>query len=204
MINDRIAGILDRIRALEDELQEEVEKRREELSYEIEDRKVRFSEGMRRLHRQYRTGLFEFLAGARLAHIASAPVIYGLVVPLALLDLAVIVYQQICFRVYRIPLVRRSDHVVIDRQHLGYLNGIEKLNCVYCGYGNGVLAFAREVAARTEQYWCPIKHARRIPSPHSRFGHFLDYGDAEAWRRELEKLRHEYDDLKPAGSVKQP
>ena len=29
--------------------------------------------------------------------------------------------------------VRRSRYFVIDRHHLAYLNGIEKLNCVYCG-----------------------------------------------------------------------
>lgn len=29
-------------------------------------------------------------------------------------------------------------YVVFDRRHLAYLNAIEKLNCAYCEYGNGV------------------------------------------------------------------
>jgi hypothetical protein len=62
-------------------------------------------------------------------------------------------------------------------------------NCVYCGYANGVLAYVREIAARTEQYWCPIKHARPIPAPHARYRVFLEYGDARAYRQELPKVR---------------
>ena len=51
----------------------------------------------------------------------------------------------------------RSDFIAIDRHQLAYLNVIEKVNCAYCGYANGVAAYFREVAARTEEYWCPIK-----------------------------------------------
>jgi hypothetical protein len=50
--------------------------------------------------------------------------------------------------------------------------------CVYCGYANGVIAYARKIASRTEQYWCPIKHALRIRDPHVRYAQFLEYGDA--------------------------
>ena len=46
----------------------------------------------------------------------------------------------------------RGQYIVIDRHRLKYLNAIEKLNCVYCGYGNGVIAYARDIAGRTEQY----------------------------------------------------
>jgi len=57
--------------------------------------------------------------------------------------------------------------------------------CVYCGYANGLIAYVREIAARTEQYWCPIKHARPIPAPHARYRVFFEYGDARAYRQEL-------------------
>ena len=33
------------------------------------------------------------------------------------------------------------------------------------GYANGLMAYVREVAARTEQCWYPIKRARAIPAP---------------------------------------
>jgi hypothetical protein len=80
---------------------------------------------------------------------------------------------------------------VLDRAHLSYLNAIEKLNCVYCGYANGLIAYVREVASRTEQYWCPIKHAVRTRSPHARYRTFLDYGDAAGFRSRLEAFRRD-------------
>jgi hypothetical protein len=79
--------------------------------------------------------------------------------------------------------------VVIDRQHLAYLNPLEKLNCVYCGYANGVIALAREIGSRTEEYWCPIKHSRPVAAPHSRYTHFVDYGDAAGYRKHQGDLR---------------
>jgi putative component of membrane protein insertase Oxa1/YidC/SpoIIIJ protein YidD len=87
--------------------------------------------------------------------------------------------------------VRRRDYLVFDRAHLAYLNAIEKLNCAYCSYGSGLAAYVREVVARTEQYWCPIKHARRVLQAHPHYGGFVDYGDGEAYRRELRALREQ-------------
>jgi N-glycosylase/DNA lyase len=69
------------------------------------------------------------------------------------------------------------------------LNAIEKLNCVYCGYANGVLAYAREIAGRTEQYWCPLRHALRVRGPHAQYRDFVEYGDAAGYRARLEELR---------------
>lgn len=34
---------------------------------------------------------------------------------------------------------------------------MEKVNCVYCSYFNGLMSYLREIAGRTEQYWCPIR-----------------------------------------------
>jgi hypothetical protein len=89
-------------------------------------------------------------------NLLSAPLIYSLIVPIAILDAWLTVYQCVCFRLYRIARVDRSTYTVIDRQHLAYLNAIEKLTCVYCGYANGVFAYTREIAGRTEQYCRPI------------------------------------------------
>jgi hypothetical protein len=91
------------------------------------------------------------------------------------------------------PRVRRGDFVVIDRHRLGYLNTLEKINCAYCGYANGVIAYGREVASRTESYWCPIKHAQRWPGPHPRYAEFMDYGDevdhVDRWREARARVR---------------
>jgi hypothetical protein len=128
--------------------------------------------------------------------VLSAPVIYAGWIPFLLMDFFVTLYQLICFPIYRIPKVRRADYLVFDREDLPYLNIIEKFNCFYCSYGNGVAAYTREVAARTEQYWCPIKHARRIKGAHDRYPAFFDYGDAEAFQQGLNRLRRQYDEEK--------
>ncbi|OSM07238.1 hypothetical protein [Magnetofaba australis] len=116
---------------------------------------------------------------------ATAPIIYAQVIPLALLDIAATLYQRLCFPIYGITPVRRSDYVVLDRYRLPYLSGLEKLNCLYCEYGNGVLAYVRKIAARTEQRWCPIRHAKLPRDAHEYTEGFAPYGDEHAYR-----LRH--------------
>lgn len=106
-----------------------------------------------------------------------------------LLDLCLTVCQALCFPLYRIARAPRFSHIIIDRHQLIYLNLIEKLNCVYCGYGNGVIAYVGEVAARTKQYWRPIKHARKILDAHRRYTQFAGYGDGENYRAFLKELR---------------
>ena len=123
-----------------------------------------------------------------------------LCVAVLFLDFVAVLFQFICFPVYGIPKVPRKDYVVMDRWKLSYLNSIEKWNCVYCEYVNGVLAFVQEIAGRTEQYWCPIKHALRAKNTHSRYSHFLDYGDADQYRQRLEQVRRDFNDLKKGDS----
>jgi hypothetical protein len=130
-----------------------------------------------------------YIWNANLLVIVTAPAIYAMIVPLLLLDLFVTVYQAVCFPVYRIPKVRRADYFVFDRHHLAYLNVLEKLNCAYCSYANCLIAYVREIAARTEQYWCPIKHARRVIGSHARYASFDDFGDAESYQARLVELR---------------
>ena len=131
----------------------------------------------------------------------TAPVIYSLLVPLALLDAWVTFYQRVCFPIYGIARVRRSEYFVIDRHTLAYLNAIEKINCTFCSYANGVLAYVREVAACTEQYWCPIKHGRAVPKPHLRYHRFFEYGNAESYHRDLAALRQA---LRPTTEAPRP
>ena len=111
----------------------------------------------------------------------TMPLIYGMALPLFILDISVSCYQLGCFTAWGIARVKRSEYVVIDRHRLGYLNPVQKLNCVFCGYGNGVIAYAREITARTEQYWCPIKHALKVKGSHERYAAFQAYGDAEGY-----------------------
>ena len=62
---------------------------------------------------------------------------------------------------------------------------------MFCAYGNGVVAYVREVSSLTEQYWCPIKHALKVHDPHLRYYQFLEYGDADGYRARLEALRQQ-------------
>jgi len=199
--NTRFDELLDRLRTVQQELEQEVDnllvEKQKKFKYTLRRGKVVFEREMRRLQRRQRTGLWRYLRQTPLAYIVSAPVIYAMVIPLAILDLSMTLYQQICFRIYGIPLVPRGDYLVIDRGHLAYLNAIEKLNCTYCGYGNGVIAYGREITARTEQFWCPIKHAWRAPGAHDRVEKYFDYGDVEAWRQGLERVRRDWEQETP-------
>src|ERR1019366_9484217 len=112
--------------------------------------------------RAFRTGLWSHIRGAKLLVILSVPLMYALIVPFAFLDLAVSIYQSVCFPIYGIAKVRRGDYLIFDRGRLAYLNGIEKVGCVYCSYGNGLLAYVAEIAARTEARFCPIQHAQPL------------------------------------------
>ncbi len=185
--------ILERLHSTQLELEQEIDRllaeKREQFQYSLRLGKVVFGRSMRNWQRQQRTSLWQFLRKAPLTYILSAPIIYGMIIPLALLDLSINFYQHICFRIYGISLVCRADYIVIDRHHLAYLNAIQKINCVYCGYGNGLIEFSREILARTEQYWCPIKHAHRTFDPHSRTHKFFDYGDVDTWQSNLNSLR---------------
>jgi hypothetical protein len=188
---DEIRQLAGSIRALERQLEVMLAKRRVELNYEMRDGVAHFEHVVVAKHRLLKAHLLSYIFGARPAMILTAPAIYALIIPVLLLDLFVAVYQTVCFPVYGIPRVRRADYLAFDREQLSYLNALEKLNCAYCAYANGVFAYVREVGSRTEQYWCPIKHARRVLGVHARYGSFVDYGDGDAYRHELEQLRAE-------------
>lgn len=146
-------------------------------------------------HRRLRTSLWGHIRNARLAVLLSVPLIYACVFPILLLDLALTVYQSVCFPIYGIPHVRRKDYLIFDRGRLAYLNAIEKIGCIYCSYANGLLAYSAEIAARTEQRFCPIKHAHLPVQPHSRYPRFVPYGDAQTYRARSEAITHAYGDI---------
>ena len=203
-MNPRIKELLERIRQLEDQIDQEVQRRRTELHADFANKRVKFEQEVKAQQRRFKMGLVKYVLHAKIRHLISAPFIYSMIFPLLLLDVFITVYQVICFPLYRIPRVRRSDYMIFDRTHLAYLNLVEKINCAYCSYGNGLAAYLREIAARTEQYWCPIKHARRTIQSHSYYGGFVDYGDAEAYRRELQTLREELSKLDSDEKQDQP
>ena len=190
-MNPKIEELLKRIRQIQDEIEQEMARRRAELHTDFENRRIRFEREVLEQQRRFKMGLFKYLRQAKFRNVISAPIIYSMLFPMLLLDLFVTIYQYTCFPLYGIPRVRRRDYFVFDRAYLGYLNIIEKINCGYCSYGNGLMSYVKEIVGRTEQYWCPIKHARRVLQAHPYYDGFVDYGDAETYREELDRLRAE-------------
>jgi hypothetical protein len=188
-MTDQIRALLNQIQVLEGELKDAIHEQEATALYRIEGKRIEFEHLVAEAHRRLKLGVFAWLRASQLRNVLSAPFIYAMIVPLILLDGCLLAYQAVCFRLYRIPAVRRADYIVVDRHQLAYLNVIEKIHCVYCGYANGFLAYATEVVARTEQYWCPIKHARRLAGPHDRYVDFVDYGDADGFHTHSATLR---------------
>jgi hypothetical protein len=194
-MNPKISELLARIQQMELEIEQEMKRKRAELQADFEETRVRFEREVLEQQRRFKTGVMAYMLSANWLSVLTAPVIYSVLFPMLVLDLFITVYQHICFRAYDIPRVKRSDYFVYDRAHLAYLNLIEKINCAYCSYGNGLMAYGREVVARTEQYWCPIKHARKIMAAHPYYTGFVDFGDAESYKQELERLRTQLADI---------
>lgn len=188
-MNNRIIDLIDRIKAMELELEAELDKVRDNLNYRLVNHKIHFEKTIRLQHKQFKINLFRYALFPHWRHVLTAPFIYAVFPALLLLDLMVSLYHAVCFPLLGIPKVNRRDYLVFDHHHLAYLNLLEKLNCAYCSYGNGLISYLKEIVARTEQYWCPIKHARRVLSAHSRYGNFVEFGDAESFRRNLENIR---------------
>jgi hypothetical protein len=203
MMDERVRTLLNQISELEDELRSALHDQQTRVLYRIEGKRIEFEQGIREAQAKLRLGVFKWLAESQLRNVVSAPVIYSMIVPLSLLDIALTVFQAICFRLYRAPAVKRSDYILLDRFHLPYLNSLEKLNCVYCAYAAGVLAYAREIAARTEQYWCPIKHARKVIDPHRRYARYADFADGEHYHAALAKMREELASERTGGNKPQ-
>lgn len=195
-MNAKIEDLLKRVHKMEEEIEEEFKLRRAALHADFESTRIRFEHEVLEQQRRFKAGLLSYVFKAKIRNVITAPAIYGLFIPMLFLDFAITVYQTVCFPVYGIPRVRRRDFLVFDRTHLGYLNLIEKINCAYCSYANGLASYFMEIAGRTEKYWCPIKNARRMLLKHSCYDGFVDFGDAESYSKDLERLRSELSALK--------
>jgi hypothetical protein len=202
-MDNKLQNLIEAIKKLEQELSQEFQKKEAEFYYKVQGKKISFDREVKRQHKRIATKISRYLKDADILNILTIPFIWACLPPALLLDATVSLFQAVCFPIYKIPKVKRSSYIVIDRYALSYLNGIEKLNCTYCGYFNGLIAYIHEIAGRTEQYWCPIKHARRTSGFHSRYSKFLEYGDAEGYRKEIEQVRHAFEDIETEEATKE-
>ncbi len=188
-MNERLTQLLAQMAALEDELRTAVHDQESRMFFSIKGKRVEFERSVKQAHYKLKKNVFKWLVTNRPQNLITGPVIYGMALPMVALDILVTLYQWTCFPIYGITKVRRKDYIIFDRYHLGYLNFIEKFHCAYCEYGNGLMAYMTEILARTEEYFCPIKHAHKILGTHKRYNQFLDYGDAVDYEKKLEEFR---------------
>ena len=188
-MNDHIQQLLEQITALEDDLRKALSEQQSSVFFQIKGKRVEFEQSIKQTHRRLKRNFFRWLVTDRPQNLITGPIIYSMIIPLLVTDLFVSFYQMTCFPIYGIKKVRRDDYIIFDRQQLHYLNFIEKFHCTYCAYGSGVISYVSEIIARTEQYFCPIKHARKILGTHKRYAQFLEYGVAENYQAKLEVFR---------------
>ena len=117
-------------------------------------------------------------------HLLASPIIYSVIVPLAICDLWFEIYHRICFPLYSLPYVKRKNYIKIDRHKLEYLDFYQKISCAFCGYANGLVNYWVKIGAVTEHYWCGIQHQKDknfIPPEHHEG--FVEYGDQEEFQK---------------------
>jgi len=190
-MNNRVQQLLEQITALEDELRTALSEQPSSIYFQIKGKRVEFEKSVREAHSRMKTNFFRWLVIYRPLNLITGPIIYSMIIPLVIADIFISLYQFTCFPIYGIKRVRRSDYIIFDRQQLNYLNFIEKFHCTYCAYGSGMIAYISEIVARTEQYFCPIKHARKVLGTHARYARFLDFGEAEDYEAKLEEFRQQ-------------
>jgi hypothetical protein len=188
-MDNRLLEIISKIEVLNRELKQEYEKQAKNYGFIINRKKIEFLEAFRQKNLSLKIPTWKYVIPKNFRHLLSMPFIYSMIVPLVLLDIFLTIYHHVAFSLYRIPKVKRNDYIVFDRQFLDYLNIIQKINCLYCSYANGLMAYGVEIAARTERYWCPIKAARSPLFSHGWYRDFADYGNATEWSSKFNEIK---------------
>ena len=191
-MNDKIREIIEEIEEMKLKLAQEIALQESHISYELQNGYVRFEEKVINKQRENMKNLLTWFREVPLLHFLSAPIIYGMIILAVFLDITLFIYQQTVFRIFNFKFIKRSDYIVFDHHYLGYLNPIEKLNCLYCSYFNGLVLYTSAIAGRTELYFCPIKHAKKVISQHQFYEEFLSYGDDKEYQQKLKELRESF------------
>ncbi len=182
-MKSKINAILKEIEAKKDELLIEYDKLKDKYDFSFSKWKIIFTKKAKEYNKKFKDNLFKYILTIQIRHLLSIPFIYIVFFPVVLLDIFIFIYQQVCFRLYGIEIVKRKDYITYDRRFLDYLNIIQKFNCIYCSYVNWFASYATEVIGRTERYWCPIKNAHKTKWWHNWQKEFADYWDAEEFKK---------------------
>jgi hypothetical protein len=188
-MNDKIREIVEEIEDMKLKLAEEIAEQEDHIKYEIHTGYVKFENEVLSRQKKNMKNLLLWFREVPFLHIIAAPIIYIMIIPSVIIDITLFIYQQIIFRVFKFKFIKRSDYIIFDHQYLGYLNPVEKINCLYCSYVNGLMQYASAIAGRTELYFCPIKHAKKVIHKHDYYDRFLSYGEGEDYQERLKELR---------------
>ncbi len=188
MNNDRIKRIYESIDNLKNDLKNEYDRLQVKYDFLVKNRKIIFSKEIKSYQKsKLKENLFSYIFTADIKHLLSAPFIYSIIFPAVFLDLFLMIYQYAAFPLYGIPRVSRKEYFAYDRRFLKYLNSLQKINCLYCSYVNWLFLFAVEIWSRTEQYWCPIKHATSGFAEGKYFNHYADFWDPDEFNEIFNK-----------------
>src|SRR2546423_588072 len=114
----KLDTLLAEIRELEREMVGEARKKELDFCYKLHEKTVEFPGEAEPRHDALRLGIPDYVLHSRFLVLISSPVIWLCVVPIALADLVGSIYQAVCFPIYGIPKVVRSDYLAFDRHHL--------------------------------------------------------------------------------------
>lgn len=124
----------------------------------------------------------------KLPILLTIPFILSLIIPMLIFDVWVEIYHRICFLLYGLKYVKRTNYIKIDRHKLKHLNWYQKIACAYCGYANGLANYWVTIAGETEKYWCGIMHKKiagfKAPEHHK---NFVKYGSKKEFSKRYKK-----------------
>jgi hypothetical protein len=187
-MDSKIKLLHQKIDELEIALQKEYAQLADKYGFSINQKRVEFLEKIRDRNRTFRIPAWKYAIPVNVRHVLSLPFIYMMIVPTVILDFFLTAYNWIALPLFRIPVVKRSEYIVYDRQFLDYLNWIQKIHCIYCTYVNGVFAYGVEIGGRTERYWCPIKAANKPQVHNNWYQDYADYGNPEEWHEKFNQV----------------
>lgn len=188
-MNSKINELLKDIEKKKKELLKEYKNIMKKYGFTIKKGKIVFSSDIIQLNKLKKQSIIHTLLNFRVREFIGIPFTLLMIIPAVILDLFLLMYQETVFRAYRIPLVHRKNYIVYDKWKLDYLNLIQKFNCSYCSYVNGLFSYAVEIAWRTEKHWCPIKHANKTNGSHQWEKDFADFWDSSGFVDILESRR---------------
>lgn len=180
-MDEKIKKIIEKIDSLNKSLKVEYAKLADKYGFSFRQGAIVFFKKAKERNKKFKIPTWKYVIPKDIRHVLSIPFIYMMIIPTVTLDLFATLYIWTAFPLYKIPRVKRSDHFVYDRKFLDYLNIVQKVNCLYCSYVNGLFSYVTEIGARTERYWCPVKAATQPKNYHNWYKDFADYGSPEDW-----------------------